>query len=162
MTQKRLHLHWNKLFIRLTRKGWPFSVSFLNSVILDGMSLSITSTIKTHPKHSYEAIKDAILGKRYELSLVFIGKTRAATLNQKYRNKTYSPNVLSFPLDERTGEIFICPQVATSEAAKYNLSPKNYVAFLFIHGCLHLKGYDHSDTMDKLERKYLKKFELQK
>lgn len=103
-----------------------------------------------------------ILGKRYELSLVFIGKTRAATLNKEYRNKTYSPNVLSFPLDEKTGEIFICPQVAASEASKYNLSIKNYVAFLFIHGCLHLKGYDHSDTMDALENKWLKHFDLKK
>jgi len=132
------------------------------SVILVRMSLSITSTIKKYPKHPYEQIADKILGKRYELSLVFIGKTRAATLNKQYRNKTYSPNVLSFPLDERTGEIFICPLVAKAEASKYNLSTKNYVAFLFIHGCLHLKGHDHGDTMDTLERKYLKQFELQK
>jgi len=103
---------------------------------------------------------DTILGKRYELSLVLIGKTRAATLNKEYRNKTYSPNVLSFPLDERTGEIFICPTVATSEAAKFNLTPSGYVGFLFIHGCLHLKGLDHSDTMDKLEAKWVKHFAL--
>jgi len=126
------------------------------------MSLSITSTVRTHPEHPYAAIVDKILGKRYELSLVFIGKARAATLNKTYRKKTYSPNVLSFPLDERTGEIFICPQVATSEAAKFDLTPDNYVAFLFIHGCLHLKGLGHGDTMDALEKKYLKYFGLTK
>jgi probable rRNA maturation factor len=105
-------------------------------------------------------IADKILGKRYELSLVFIGKTRAASLNRTYRGKTYSPNVLSFPLDEKTGEIFICPQVAASEAAKFNLSPRGYVGFLFIHGCLHLKGLDHGDTMDKQEAKWVKHFGL--
>ena len=124
------------------------------------MSLAITATIKKYPKHTYVDMADRILGKRYDLSLVFIGKTRAATLNQQYRNKSYSPNVLSFPLDEKTGEIFICPQVAAREAAKYDLSPKNYVAFLFIHGCLHLKGLDHGDTMDKLEQKWIKHFKL--
>jgi probable rRNA maturation factor len=103
---------------------------------------------------------DKILGKRYVLSLVFVGKTRAATLNKTYRKKTYSPNVLSFPLDEQTGEIFICSQVATSEAAKFNLSPKGYVGFLFIHGCLHLKGLDHGDRMDKQEAKWVKHFGL--
>jgi probable rRNA maturation factor len=124
------------------------------------MSLSITSTVKSYPRHKYVDMADKILGKRYELSLVFVGKTRAATLNKEYRKKTYSPNVLSFPLDERTGEIFICPQVAESEAAKFNLSPRGYVGFLFIHGCLHLKGLDHSDTMDKHEAKWVKHFGL--
>ncbi len=126
------------------------------------MPLATSSSIKTYPRHKYADIADKILGKRYELSLVFIGKTRAATLNKEYRNKTYSPNVLSFPLDDNQGEIFICPQVATSEAAKYELSPKNYVAFLFIHGCLHLKGYAHGDTMERLEKKWLKHFGIRK
>ena len=124
------------------------------------MSLSITSTVKSYPRHKYADMADKILGKRYELSLVFVGKTRAATLNKEYRNKTYSPNVLSFPLDERTGEIFICPQVAAIEATKFDLSPRGYVGFLFIHGCLHLKGLDHGDTMDKLEQKWIKHFNL--
>lgn len=123
-------------------------------------TLSITSTVKKYPIHDYQTIKDKILGKRYQLSLVFIGTTKAAQLNTEYRNKTYSPNVLSFPLDEKTGEIFICPHVATGQAAKYNLSPDGYVAFLFIHGLLHLKGYDHSDTMDRQEQKYLTLFNI--
>ena len=124
------------------------------------MSLAITSTVKTYPRHQYANMAEAILGKRYDLSLVFVGKTRAATLNQQYRNKSYSPNVLSFPLDASTGEIFICPQVAAREAAKFNLSPRGYVGYLFIHGCLHLKGLDHGDTMDKHEAKWIKHFGL--
>ena len=121
----------------------------------------ITSTVKKYPKnHSYEEIKRKIIGARYDLSLVFIGKERAASLNKTYRRKTYSPNVLSFPLTETTGEIFICPQVASKEAGKFNLSPTGYVAYLFIHGLLHLKGLAHGDTMDKLEQKYLKEFKI--
>jgi probable rRNA maturation factor len=123
-------------------------------------TLSITSTVKSHPTHEYQAMKDAILGKRYNLSLVFIGQKKAAGLNEQYRKKSYSPNVLSFPLDEKNGEIFICPQVAKTQAAKYNLSTDGYVAFLFIHGLLHLKGHDHSDTMDAQEQKYLKRFHI--
>lgn len=124
------------------------------------MSFSLSSSVTSYPRHKYEEIKNSILGKRYDLSLVFIGKTRASTLNQTYRNKSYSPNVLSFPLDKSTGEIFICPQVAKREASKYDLSPNGYVAFLFIHGCLHLKGYAHGATMDKQEQKYLRLFEI--
>jgi len=123
-------------------------------------AFSVTSTVNSYPTHPYREIKEAILGKKYELSLVFIGQKRAATINKTYRNKLYSPNVLSFPLSDTTGEICICPIVAKKEAHAFGLSTKGYVAFLFIHGCLHLKGLDHGDTMDAQEKKYLKKFSL--
>jgi probable rRNA maturation factor len=105
-------------------------------------------------------MKNDVLGKRYNLSLQFVGPTRAAKLNSTYRQKTYTPNVLSFPLTEDTGEIFICPQVAVKEAAKYDLSTNGYVAYLFIHGLLHLKGLDHGDEMDKQEKRYLRKYDV--
>ena len=123
--------------------------------------VSISSTVKKYPKHlPFNDIKRKILGAQYELSLVYIGSKRATTLNTTYRRKTYSPNVLSFPPDKETGEIFICPEVSVRESKKFNLSPNGYIAFLFIHGCLHLKGYDHGDTMDTLEQKYLKMFKI--
>lgn len=126
------------------------------------MSLfSITSTVRAYPTRlPYPAMKDTILGTRYELSLVFVGAQRATSLNQAYRNKSYVPNVLSFPLHNTAGEIFICPAVAAREAKKFNLSTNGYIAYLFIHGCLHLKGHDHGDTMDRLERKYCKAFNI--
>lgn len=124
------------------------------------MSFSVHSTVNKFPNHPYEEIKNKILGKRYDLSLVFIGRTRAATLNKQHRNKSYTPNVLSFPLDDATGEVFICPHVASVEAAKYDLSADGYVAFLLIHGCLHLKGHEHGDTMEKLEQKWIRHFKV--
>jgi len=124
-------------------------------------SFTISSTVKKYPtQHPYQEMKKKILGAKYELSLAFVGKARAAELNKTYRHKTYSPNVLSFPLTESAGEIVICPQVALAEAKKFNLSVDGYIAYLFIHGCLHLKGLDHGDEMDKLEKKYLKLFAI--
>ncbi len=121
----------------------------------------ISQTIKRQaPSYPYQAIKEIILGEKYELSLTFIGKTRARSLSLTYKNKDYFPNVLSFPLTDNHGEIFICPEIADREAADYHLSKSGYIAFLFIHGCLHLKGYDHSGAMEKLEQKYLRKFAI--
>jgi rRNA maturation RNase YbeY len=124
------------------------------------MSFSLNSTVKAHPTWPYEAIGAAILGKKYNLSLTFVGPARAQKLNITYRQKEYVPNVLSFPLDETTGEIFICPVVAKTQAKDFNLSVDGYIAYLFIHGCVHLKGHDHGDTMDALERSYVKKFNI--
>ena len=123
-------------------------------------TFAITSTARSYPKLPYEAIKNDILGKKYDLSLAFIGGTRSQALNKEHRGKDYTPNVLSFPLDDAIGEIFITPTVAKKEAHKFNLSHKGYIGFLFIHGCLHLKGLPHGDKMDKLEQKYVMKYKL--
>ena len=125
---------------------------------------SISKTTKTYPTQwPYETIKNDVLGKRYSLSLLFTGPTRAQKLNVQYRKKTYAPNVLSFPLDATTGEIVICPTIANPEARQYNLSKPGYIAFLFIHGLLHLKGHDHHTeteavAMERLEQKYVRKY----
>lgn len=105
-------------------------------------------------------MKDAVLGKKYTLSLSFVGAVRAQTLNKSYRNATYVPNVLSFPLDKNTGEIYIAPSVAKKEAPKYSLTEKGYIGYLFIHGLLHLKGYPHGATMEKAEKKFMTLFKL--
>lgn len=121
-------------------------------------NLSISATAKLVPRWPYEEMKNAVLGKQYSLSLTFVGATRAQQLNKTYRKKEYVPNVLSFPLNETTGEIIICPQVAKREAKKFSLSVNGYIAYLFIHGLVHLKGHDHGDTMDKLEQKFMRQF----
>lgn len=103
-------------------------------------------------------IKEEILKKDYELSLVFLGDKKSKELNLKYRNGNYIPNVLSFPIDKNTGEIFINPKQAKKECAKFEMTYKKFLVYLFIHGCLHLKGLDHGKKMDDLEEKYLKVF----
>jgi probable rRNA maturation factor len=115
-------------------------------------------TKDTLPRVSFAEIKKAILGEKYELSLVFCGNRKSKELNKIYRNKDYTPNVLSFPLDKNSGEIFINPHVAKKEAPLFEKSYQNFVGLLFIHGCLHLKGMEHGSTMDKAEKKFQKKF----
>ncbi len=125
------------------------------------MSITITSSARKYPKKlPYQDIANAILGAKYDVSLVFVGAKRASDLNKIYRNKTYTPNVLSFELDETHGEVFIAPVVAKKEASKFSLTYTGYIGYLFIHACLHLKGLPPGDEMDKLEQKYLKKFNL--
>lgn len=123
-------------------------------------TFSITATAKSYPNLPYQEIKNDILGKNYHLSVAFVGGTRAQQYNATYRGKDYTPNVLSFPLDGTTGEIFITPTIARKEAKKFDMTPDGYIGFLFVHGCLHLKGHDHSDKMDVLEQKFCKKYGL--
>lgn len=124
------------------------------------MSVHISHSAKSYPKLPYAEMKNSILGASYELSLIFVGAKRAQTLNATYRNATYVPNVLSFPLTKKAGEIYITPQVARTEAQKYGMTPTGYIGYLFIHGLLHLKGYPHGATMDRAEKKYCALYKL--
>lgn len=122
--------------------------------------ITIAHTAKSYPTLPYAKIADDILGKKYALTLTFVGATRAQALNATYRKATYVPNVLSFPLSESAGEIYITPQVARREAHKFSMTPNGYMGFLFIHGLLHLKGHLHGDTMEKAEKRYISKYNL--
>lgn len=101
----------------------------------------------------FKKIQAHILGPTYDLSVVFLSDKEMRS-KMKYRYKRISgiktSNVLSFPLSKTSGEILICPDAASP----YTLG------YLFIHGCLHLKGRAHSDTMEREENRILKKFGL--
>ena len=106
----------------------------------------------------FASIAEDILGKKYELSLIFSGSTRSRRLNKENRGKDYVPNILSFPYEKNEGEIIITLSNIKKEAPQYEMSEKKYLIFLFIHGCLHLKGMDHSTKMESLEESYLIKY----
>ena len=101
----------------------------------------------------FDRIKDDVFpSKKYELSLVFVDKKFSHRLNKSFRGKDYPTNVLSFPLSKNSGEIFIDLDTAKKEAKEFEMTFREFVIFLFIHGLLHLKGMQHGATMEKRER----------
>ncbi len=110
------------------------------------------------PRLPFSDMKNAVLGEDYELSLVFVDEAESHKINLQTRGKDKPTNILSFPLDERSGEIVICPTYAKSEAPNFDRPYENYLAFLFIHGLVHLKGFDHGVRMENEELKYRKQF----
>ena len=110
------------------------------------------------PSLPFCKIKNSVLGEKYELSLVFIGNTRSQKLNKQYRGIDKPTNILTFPLDKNSGEIFIDLGRAKSDAPRFDLNSKSFIGLLFIHGLLHLKGFSHGSTMESEENKLCKKF----
>jgi len=124
-------------------------------------NFTITNTTKsTLPSVPFDKIKNAVLGRKYSLSLVFIGQKQSSKLNFSYRGKNKPTNILSFPLDKKTGEIFITPSVAKKEAGLFDRNFDDFVGFLFIHGLLHLKGMQHGSRMEEAEAKLRKQFRV--
>ena len=112
------------------------------------------------PSLPFLNIKNEVLGESYELSLVFTENALSHKLNKTYRGKDKPTNVLSFPLSENSGEIFIDTKKAKDEAGEFGKNFRNHVGHLFIHGLLHLKGMDHGSRMDKEEEKIREIFDL--
>jgi rRNA maturation RNase YbeY len=106
----------------------------------------------------FQKIKDKILGKDYDLSWAFISPEEIQKMNLTYRKMDKPTDILSFPLSETEGEIYLCEEEARKEAVNFDRDYDNFIDFLFIHGCVHLKGYDHGSTMERIEAKFRKEF----
>ncbi len=110
------------------------------------------------PRLPFSLMKESVLGKRYELSLVFTDTKFMQKLNRAYRGKNRPTDILSFPLSHQNGEIIICVAEACKEARKFGRLLPNFLAFLFIHGLVHLKGFRHGGKMERQELKFRKRF----
>ena len=123
--------------------------------------MDITKTVRGPlPQVPFEKMTEAVLGKHYELSLVLCADTLARRINKKLRKKHYAPNVLSFPLSKREGEILLNVRRAGREARTYGVTARSRIALLFVHALFHLKGMGHGEEMETKEQKVLRAFGL--
>lgn len=126
--------------------------------ISEQKNLTLIRKNGTIPLVPFLQIKESILGKKYNLTVIFCTPKESREGNKKYRNKDYPTNILSFPLSKDEGEIYISLSTARKDAKNFELTPLQFTHLLFIHGVLHLKGFEHGSIMEELEDKYLKKF----
>jgi probable rRNA maturation factor len=112
---------------------------------------------------------DEIRTSEGSVSIKFLGKKEMQSMNKKFRSKDTPTNVLAFPIDnsldldtDSLGDIAICHEVVLKEAKEQNKEVCDHMAHIFIHGVLHLLGYDHhqeaqAEIMENLERRILSK-----
>ncbi|MFA6437401.1 MAG: rRNA maturation RNase YbeY [Candidatus Paceibacterota bacterium] len=111
--------------------------------------------------------------ENYECEINLVCQARMKALNKKFRDKDKVTTILSFVASETDdfvlpaskyqylGEIFLCPLVIQKEAKDLEISTKNHMTRLLLHGILHLLGYSHdsekcAQKMEKIEEKILK------
>ncbi len=103
------------------------------------------------------------------VTVSFASEKRIKELNNNYRKVDNITDVLSFPMLDIVypqhvkdyskevspdgilylGDVVICPKRAKEQASEYGHSKKREVAFLALHGLLHLYGYDHIKVEDE-------------
>jgi probable rRNA maturation factor len=114
-----------------------------------------------------------------EMTVRIVDEAEIQQLNQQYRGKDKTTNVLSFPfempelilpdsvdMDESMsdflGDIVICAQVVSQESKEQNKLLSDHWAHMLIHGTLHLLGYDHIEEQDAEEMESIEIAILQK
>ena len=103
--------------------------------------------------------------EEYEVSISFVDNEEMRSLNMEYRGIDKETDVLSFPMvefieagleeeDENAeyieeeialGDIVISMERALEQSEEYGHSFNRELAFLLVHGMLHLLGYDHEE-----------------
>ncbi|WP_104758693.1 rRNA maturation RNase YbeY [Helicobacter bizzozeronii] len=87
------------------------------------------------------------LGRAGVVELVLVSSAQIAKLNQEFRNIPKSTDVLSFPIEmpaqQLLGSVVINIDLAIQESQARGHALLDEIALLFVHGYLHLLGYDH-------------------
>ena len=108
------------------------------------------SLIKVFPK-KYRFIK-----KKVSLTILLSNNKNIKKLNKKFRNKNKATDVLSFPSEKKInikkspyiGDIVFSYEYMNKPKTLSTLEFKNKLAKIFIHGFLHLLGYNHIKLKD--------------
>ncbi|MGB5794145.1 rRNA maturation RNase YbeY [Poseidonibacter sp.] len=103
-----------------------------------------------------------------DIELIIVNNDEIQQLNKEHRNIDKATDVLSFPLDFELenmplGSIVISVDFVEEKAKEYNHTFNEELSLLFIHGLLHLLGFDHEvdngEHRDK-EEELIKEFNL--
>lgn len=111
---------------------------------------------------------DLNLDENTEVSIVIIDNPAIHKINREARGKDQPTDVISFALEDDDsdedifaqledelpvllGDIYISIDKVYEQAKDYGHSPETELAFLVVHGLLHLNGYDHQDEEEAAE-----------
>ncbi|XOV84660.1 MAG: rRNA maturation RNase YbeY [bacterium] len=131
-------------------------------------------TIQSSISACHQILGDLLAEPRleFELCVRICEEKESAQLNGDFRNKPYATNVLSFPADvdvpEGTpvlGDLALCWPVLQREAQAQHKSVMDHFSHLYMHGVLHLLGFDHqtaqaADEMEAIEIQALQRLDI--
>lgn len=97
-----------------------------------------------------------------DLSIVLVDEETMTDYHMRFMDLPGPTDVMSFPMDELRapaddeepplgllGDIAICPQITSQQAAENGRDPQGEIEYLLIHGLLHLLGHDHAEPDEK-------------
>ena len=137
--------------------------------------LEFPADIEKNVRAAAEKVGELYGVENGEVSVTLTNNEYIHTLNKQYRGIDRPTDVLSFALNESEepdvedgpdvnvlGDLVISVERAKEQAADYGHSVKREIAFLTVHGMLHLLGYDHMEEEDRIEMEAEQRFVMEK
>ncbi len=137
--------------------------------------LEFPTDIEENVRAAAEKVGELYGVENGEVSVTLTNNEYIHTLNREYRGIDRPTDVLSFALNESEepevedgpdvnvlGDLVISVERAKEQAADYGHSVKREIAFLTVHGMLHLLGYDHMEEEDRIEMEAEQRFVMEK
>jgi probable rRNA maturation factor len=97
-------------------------------------------------------VVDAVLAgerRRALVSVTFLGRDAMRRINAEFKGQDRATDVLTFAWADASGrvvgDIYICPWVARREARAREISAREEIVRLVVHGTLHALGRDHPE-----------------
>lgn len=113
------------------------------------------SFVRKVVKHTLKKME----AEKSEVNIIFVGLEEIHEINKAYRNVDRPTDVISFALEDTEdvtvyeervlGDIYICLDKVHEQAKEYGHTEIREMAFLIVHGLLHLLGYDHMIKEDE-------------
>ena len=98
--------------------------------------------------------------------VILVNEKTIQRINREYRNIDKVTDVISFAFEDNDknsynnirilGEIYICIPRMKEQAKMYGHNETREIAFLAVHGMLHLLGYDHTISKEEEEKMFRK------
>lgn len=148
-----------KVILLNKQKGQRLDLKWLESNT-DKLFGQVLDNLKKYPSPQVKKKLIAELKERGTLSLVLVSNAQIKKLNKQWMDKDYATDVLSFPLSLEAppeplpwevGELVISVEKALSQAQEFGHSFEREFAFLFVHGFLHILGFDHMEPEEEKE-----------
>lgn len=89
------------------------------------------------------------LPPQLHFSVAVVSDNEMVPINERYRGKEGSTDVLSFRYDDQNGEIVLSDDTMRAQAKEYDHDVTTEAAFLLVHGILHILGWDHERSEEE-------------
>jgi probable rRNA maturation factor len=107
--------------------------------------------------------------QKWEISILLVDDPQITEINKTYLHRNRPTDVISFSQIEGAfshlntrllGDVVISLETAQRQAQEDNTTLQDEIAFLLIHGMLHLLGYDHEGSGKKAREMKAREKEL--
>ncbi len=82
------------------------------------------------------------------VTVTFMSSARMRALNRRTFGRDYATDVIAFSLPHAgrlVGDVYVCPSHARRAARRFDVTPREELLRLVVHGTLHVLGHNHPD-----------------